>query len=221
MEIGPMLSSQSFFRWARKVLCVLIYLGILALCLFVIEVRVDEPVWRNGKISERIPLFVAIFNWVFHPERMQYVATSDMKMNHQLLRSDFTFPMKSEALCNYFPRIDDIKGKYLKKDITAGRAIYLKDLSPVPVIDPQPDTYTVNIRLSKQGSPKHFLEPQSVVLITPLDAGDKLQGIVLSSTWEIVPSPSPTQAIEKQTSATVASPDQTVPSVEANPPPND
>ncbi len=199
-------------RWTWKwKWFVLAYVAVVIVDWVAIEVRTG-PVWRNGKIAERMPLFVVVYNCVLHPERMQYVATSDMKMNHQVLRSDFTFPTISETFYNYLPRIDDIKGKYLKREITAGQPVFLKDLSPAPLIDPQPDTYTVNIRLSKQAIPKGFLEPRSIVVIAPRDSNDKLQGTVLSSTWEEAPSLLPTKSSDvTKTSAVAPSPGVTPP----------
>jgi|ERR1700736_1283183 len=212
-SIGKGATRSRLTHWNWKIPCFLIYLALLVSGLLMIETRVG-PIWRNGKFADRIPLFVAAYNWLFDSERMQYVATSDMKINHQLLRSDFTLPAISETLYDYFPRIDDIRGKYLKKDITAGKPIFLNDLSPYPLIDPQPDTYVVNIRLSKQAAPKGYLEPKSTVVIVPKDSTDKLEGTVLSSTWEDAPSPSPTKATEnKKPSPAPASPvSQTGPS---------
>jgi len=203
-------------RWTWKwKWFVLAYVAVVIVDWFVIELRAG-PVWRNGEIADRMPLFIA----VFHPERMQYVATSDMNMNHQLIRSDFTFPTISDVFYNYLPRIDDIKGKYLKREITAGQPVLLKDLSPAPLIDPQPDTYTVNIRLSKQAIPKGFLEPRSTVVIVPKDSTDKLQGTVLSSTWEKAPSPLPTKSSDvKKTSAPTPSAGVTAPPAESTPSP--
>jgi hypothetical protein len=204
-------------RWTLKWRSfVLAYIAVMIVDWFAIELRAG-PVWCNGKIADRMPLLIAIF----HPERMQYVATTDIKMNHQLLRSDFTFPTISEVFYNYLPRVDEIKGKYLKKDITAGNPILLTDLSPAPLIDPQPNTYTVNIRLSKQAIPKAFLEPKSTVSIAPKDSTDKLEGTVLSSTWDEAPSPSPAKSSDiTKPSAATSSPGQTVPALKTEPSPN-
>jgi hypothetical protein len=207
-------------RWTWKwKWCVLVYFVIFVGAWWVIERRAG-PVWRDGKIADRIPLFVALYNWVCHPDRMQYVATATMQMNHQLHRSDFTFPTKSEAFYNYFPRVDDIKGKYLKKGITAGEAILLTNLSPDPIIDPQPDTYIVNIRVTKPTIPKGFVEAKSTIVISAKDSTDKLEGTVLSSTWEEAPSQSPTKSSDiTKTSAAAPSPGATAPPAETAPSP--
>jgi hypothetical protein len=175
-------------RWNWKLSCLVLYFLVGITGWVGIELRVG-PIWSDGKIVERLPLFVAVYNWLLHPERMQYVATSDLKMNHQLRRDDFTFPPKVEVLYNYFPRVDDIKGKYLKKNIAAGKSISLEDVSPLPTVDPEPDSYTVTVRLNKQAIPKGLVEAKSAVVIAPLNSTDRLQGTVLSTTWEEGPSP--------------------------------
>jgi len=167
---------------------VLIYIVIGFLLCLIIEFRIG-PIWCGETwtqhLTRRMPTLAAAIHWSFSPERMQYVATSDLKRNHQLRRGDFGFPPNlNKALYDYCPKVEDIRNKYLKDDVAAGNPILPENLSPDPVFDPASDSFIVTIRLSNVTASTKFLEPQSEVEVALATPDSKVKGTVLTSSSE-------------------------------------
>jgi hypothetical protein len=200
-------------QWAKRWDYALIYIAILLIGLFTVELRVG-PIWSSGRLAQRVPLLVAAFNWIFRPDQMQYAAVSDLKVNHQIHPYDLTFhPQLDKVLCNYLPRLEDITDKYLKSEVAAGKPVLLQNLSQAPKIKPQSNSYVVGVRLGIQSTSSKFLEPESKVVLAPLNSTERLQGTVVGGTWEkpSAPSAAKTSETDKKKTESNASSNQPSP----------
>ncbi len=159
--------------------CVWLLVGVLA-----IELR-TRPVWDGGSFVSRVPWVVAAFDQVLYPERMQYVATSDLCANHQIQAWDLGFPSPHEpSLESYFPRPENRVGRYLKSAVHANEAILRDNLSVVPVISPEPGSYLLSVRIQGHASEGKLFEPSTPVEIRPSNSTATVKGVIVVGTAE-------------------------------------
>src|SRR4051812_49091004 len=112
------------------------YIVLLILGLLVIELRLG-PIGGERRYADRAPSLAAVFNWMFWPARMRYVAASDLKKNHRLQREDFTFhPELDKSLYGFLPKPEAIVDRYLTSDVMAGQPLLPANISSIPPIAP-------------------------------------------------------------------------------------
>jgi hypothetical protein len=199
---------------------VLFYLAILFLGLLTIELRVG-PIWGCGRLVERVPSLAAVFNWIFYSDQMGYVAVSDLKVNHHLQPEDLTInPKLDRALHDFVPKPGDIVDRYLRSDLAAGSPVLPQNLSRTSVIAPRSDSYVVGVRLGLQPTSTRLLEPDSKIVLTPLNSTEKLDGTIVSGRWEKpFPSTTKTTEVDKQNPESKGATNQLSPSPRAEPTP--
>ncbi len=187
------------------------YVVLLLIGLLMIELRI-QPLWLGGRMIERAPSLVAIFNWAFHPDQMQYVAASDLKMNHRIGRDDITFhPLVDRSLYQYLPKAENFVGKYLKDGVCAGKPILPGNLSPSPRVLPDSQSFIVGVRLAKPGEGLKSLEAGSKIELA-VRQHETLEGTVVSGSFDTAaPGPSCTTSPRASATSTPGSTSQTAP----------
>lgn len=160
------------------------YIVLLLLGLLVIELRLG-PRGGGWRFAERGPSLAAVFNWMFWPARMHYVAAGDLKKNHHLQREDLTFhPDLDKSLYGFLRKPEEIVDRYLSSDIVAGQPLLPANVSSLPPIAPASGTYTVAVHLPLSSSSLKLIEPKSKVWLMPANSTEKLEGTVESGRWE-------------------------------------
>jgi hypothetical protein len=189
MDQGRLTRIKGGLTWmtlSRRGIAV-IYLVILVVGLGAIELRLRANNPHAGLVG-RAPLLVAAYNWIFRPERMQYVAAADLKANHKIDPSDLT--QLDKSFCDYLPSLKDITGKYLKREVTAGKPVLLQNLSEAPTVEPRSDSWIVSLRLALDPRAEKILQPESSVDVL-LSSTEKVNGKILSRSLDTGPTRNP------------------------------
>jgi hypothetical protein len=153
-----------------------VYFLILVFGLITIEARA----WANNPgrgFVARVPLLVAAYNWIFRPERMQYIAVTDLKANHKIGPGDLT--QLDKFFCDYLPSLKDIEGKYLKSAVAAGGPVLLENLSEAPTVEPRSDSWIVSVRLKLDPDAEKLMQPDLDVAVIPKNSA-QLQGTIVN-----------------------------------------
>lgn len=151
---------------------------IVAVGLFVIEVRTGWTIIRHP--WSKFPTVVAIFDRVFLPEKLQYVASADLQRGHLLVYTDLAIGAHVRSyLRPYLPLESSLIGKYLSTDVRKNTPLNDKDLTSRLPIHPENGTI-VNVRL-KQETAAAFLEPSKVVTLSSTVGPGKVEGIVIGT----------------------------------------
>jgi len=152
--------------------------------ILIIELRTIS-IQHDWSLASRMPLVVAVYDDVVHPDRLQYVATSILCTNHQLQAWDLGFPSPHEtSLESYFPKRESRVGKYLKSGVGANEPIRPDNLSDVPVIAPEPGSYLLGIRIPGPASEGKLFEPSTRVEIRPSNSTVRVEGVIAVETAE-------------------------------------
>ena len=190
--------SRRIKRWLDLFL---LYITVLVVGLLIIELRTG-PIWHGGSIANRLPLLVAAFDWVFRPDFMRYVATTDLKANQKLTSRDLTVVQQlSPVLRDYLSKRDELIGKYLTNSVAAGQPILAQNLSQSPTVKPESRTGVVDIRVTDQPKLREFLTPNSKVRITSYAHNEQfdVEGTILTGVHDDDPSPAPRKNAERET----------------------
>jgi hypothetical protein len=151
---------------------------IIAVGLLVIEVRTGWTIIRHP--CSNFPTVVAIFDRVFWPERLQYVASSDLHRGHMLVETDLAVGSNVRSyLRPYLPVKSSLIGKYLLTDVGKNTPLNEKNLTANLPVRPENGTI-VHVRL-KQKPAADFLEPPNVVTLSSTAGSGKVEGIVIGN----------------------------------------
>jgi hypothetical protein len=161
-----------------------IYIIVLLSGLIIIECR-NGWFWRTGGIRSRVPSAVALFNWVFLPEKMEYTATSLLKANQQIRRTDLAVrPELDKFLWEYLPALESRVGKYLKTDVAVGEPILSQNLSVEPIIKAETNSCLVVIRINGPLLITNLLRPEAKVALIVSNLSEQIEGTVVADLWE-------------------------------------
>lgn len=158
------------------------YIAVLLLGLVFIECRTGWTIF-SSHCGSSFPTVMAVVHFLFWPEAMQYVATADLKKGHKLQEADLTKdPKLRDYLEPYLPMKSSRVGKYLQRDIAAGKPVRPQDIGASPPMMPEKWTYIVSVRLRQQPSSQRILESQAPVTLSFPSTTEKLEGTVVGET---------------------------------------
>jgi hypothetical protein len=160
---------------------IIAYIALLLVGLGLIEWRTGWTIFTNP--GSKFPTVVAIIHFLFSPDSLHYVVTGDLKKGHELQEVDLTvYPKLPAYLLPYLPPKNSLVGKYLQRDLVAGKPVREQDLGPSAPIAPEQGSYIVQIRLKQPPSSPRLLESQAAVTLSFTAAAEKLEGIVVGET---------------------------------------
>ena len=156
------------------------YLAVLIAGLAVIELRTGW-ICCTGGFGSRLPLFVAVFNWVFHPAKMEYVAASPLRADQQLRRADLTVDADLEPYLRiYLPSTESRVGWFLINDVPAGQAILPQNLTQLPAPKPESNSCVVVIRITGPVALTNQLKPADKLTLVSSNSAATYEGTVLA-----------------------------------------
>ena len=155
-----------------------VYVEILILGLLIIELRGGST--GRWSLSSRLPLLSALCIRVFDSERLEYVASHDLKANHQVQDSDLVFhPRLDTSLYRFLPSRAGRVGKYLKTDIPQGQPVTLDDLNTDSLAPQPPTNILVEVQVAKGSTLEGLFTAKSKVILMPSGSSNRVEGIIV------------------------------------------